>query len=60
VAPGSVDVGGHRLGYEGSRGRPLCASCVGSRIESNIDVGRDIDMMNGDEAYDGDHVEKYL
>ncbi|MCB5294187.1 hypothetical protein [Arthrobacter sp. SO3] len=41
-------------------GGPQCASCVGSRIESNNNVGRAIDMMNGDEDYDGDHVEKYL
>ena len=42
--------------YEGQ----VCASCAISQSQSNIDHGRAIQMMNGDEDYDESHVEKYL
>lgn len=32
----------------------------GSRNNSNMVVGRAIMMMNSDEDYDEDHIEKYL
>ena len=42
--------------YEGE----LCASCALSRTSSNLNLGRAMDMMNGEEAYDDDFVEKHL
>ncbi|MDQ0664718.1 hypothetical protein QFZ35_003216 [Arthrobacter ulcerisalmonis] len=45
---------------EETEGGPQCADCAGARISSDINTGRAIMMMNGDEDYDEDHVEKYL
>lgn len=38
----------------------LCADCAISRAESYLNVGRAIDMMNGDEDYDDDFVTHWL
>lgn len=38
----------------------VCSDCSISKFDSEINVGRAIMMMNGDEDYDEDHVEKYL
>lgn len=37
-----------------------CANCAGARISSDVNLGRAIMMMNGDEDYDQNHVETYL
>ncbi|MGW1900912.1 hypothetical protein [Streptomyces hirsutus] len=41
-------------------GQGNCADCAISEAESNMNVGRAIDMMNGDEDYDDDFVQKHL
>lgn len=38
----------------------VCGDCSISKIRSDINAGRAIIMMNGDEDYYEDHVEKYL
>ncbi|WP_433420805.1 hypothetical protein ACQP1V_09030 [Microtetraspora malaysiensis] len=38
----------------------LCAECAIPDLESNLNLGHAIMMMNGDEDYDEDHVEKWL
>jgi len=39
----------------------LCFDCaIPAEVWSNIDLGRAIMMVNGDEDYDADHVENYL
>lgn len=42
--------------YEGG----LCGSCAASQASSNMNAGRAIDMMNGDEDYDDDFVQAHL
>jgi hypothetical protein len=47
--------------YDKDHGGGLCFDCaIPPDVASNINLGRAIDMMNGDEDYDADHVEKYL
>jgi len=46
--------------YDENYGPDVCADCAICDTESNMDIGKAIDMMNGDEDYDADHVEKYL
>jgi hypothetical protein len=48
------------LDYDEDTGGEICANCGISETQSNIDLGRAIFMMNGDEDYDAEHVEKYL
>ncbi|WNI28649.1 hypothetical protein [Streptomyces sp. ITFR-6] len=37
-----------------------CGSCAASQTESNLNTGRAIMMVNGDEDYDQDHVDRHL
>ena len=46
--------------YDEEFGGEVCADCAISDTHSNMNLGKAIDMMNGDEDYDADHVEKYL
>jgi hypothetical protein len=46
--------------YEFSYGNEVCASCAISDTYSNMNLGRAIDMMNGEEYYDDDFVKRYL
>ena len=39
---------------------PACALCASSETESNMNVGRAIDMVNGEVPYDADFVGDYL
>lgn len=48
------------IDYDEAMEGEVCGDCSISRFDSEINVGRAIDMMNGDEDYDDDHVEKYL
>lgn len=41
-------------------GGGVCANCAISQSQSEIDLGRAIQMWNGDEDYDADHVGKSL
>ena len=38
----------------------LCGDCAISSAESDMNVGRAIEMVNGEEAYDEDHVKWHL
>jgi hypothetical protein len=38
----------------------FCGSCAGAQSQSNINSGTAIFMMNGDEDYDDDFVQKHL
>lgn len=46
--------------YDEDFGGDVCASCAISQTDSNIELGRAIDMMNGEEEYDAEHVERWL
>jgi len=48
------------LDYDEYHGGSRCFDCATSEDESNLNSGRAILMMSGDEDYDADHVEKYL
>lgn len=48
------------LDYDEDTGGGLCGSCAGAQSQSNINSGRAIQMMNGDEDYDDDFVQKHL
>ena len=48
------------LNYDEEYGGQLCADCAISDTSSNINLGRAIDMMNGDEDYDDDFVREHL
>ena len=48
------------IDYDEEYGGEVCADCAISETESNINVGRAIDMMNGDEDYDDGFVQKWL
>lgn len=48
----------HELGGEGDYDGQRCSECAIPTLDTNL--GRAIDMMNGDEDYDEEHVEKYL
>lgn len=41
-------------------GGEVCANCAILDTESNINLGRAIFMMNGDEDYDDDFVQQWL
>jgi len=51
---------GGELDYDEDYGGEVCADCAICDSQSNINLGSAIDMVNGDEDYDADHVEKYL
>jgi hypothetical protein len=51
---------GGDLDYDEDAGGGTCAGCAIAIAESNIDLGRAIDMMNGDEDYDDDFVTQNL
>lgn len=51
---------GEDLDFDENYGNEVCADCAICDTESNINLGKAIDMMNGEEDYDADHVEKYL
>ncbi|MCB2290837.1 hypothetical protein LGK97_13910 [Clostridium sp. CS001] len=38
----------------------ICADCAISDTHSNIGLGQAINMMNGEEDYDQEHVNEYL
>ncbi len=38
----------------------VCADCAIADTHTNMNIGKAIDMMNGDEDYDEDHVQKWL
>jgi hypothetical protein len=45
---------------EGDHNDDLCADCAMPGLESTVNAGRAILMMNGDEDYDDDFVQKWL
>jgi hypothetical protein len=46
--------------YDEQTGGEWCGPCGISKSQGEMNLGRAILMMNGDEDYDADHVEKYL
>ncbi|WP_159599125.1 hypothetical protein [Agromyces humi] len=46
--------------YDEEYAGEVCANCAIPDTESNINAGAAIDMMNGEIAYDADHVERWL
>jgi hypothetical protein len=47
--------------YDEDHGGDLCFDCaIPPDVASNMNLGHAIMMLNGDEDYDADHVEKYL
>jgi hypothetical protein len=48
------------IDYDEEMDGEVCGDCSISKFDSNMNLGRAIMMMNGDEDYDEDHVEKYL
>lgn len=47
--------------YDEDHGGDLCPDCaIPADVASNMNLGHAIAMVNGDEDYDADHVEKYL
>lgn len=46
--------------YDDNYGGEVCGSCAVIDSQHLINQGAAIDMTNGDEDYDADHVEKYL
>jgi hypothetical protein len=46
--------------FDDTYGHEVCAECAIADSYSNINIGKAIDMWNGDEDYDADHVKKYL
>ena len=48
------------LDYDDLYGGVVCANCAIPDTEGNMDHGRAILMMSGDEDYDDDFVEKHL
>lgn len=49
----------HEMPYD-SDVEDMCASCAIAESESLMNIGKAIDMMNGEEDYDNDFVERYL
>jgi hypothetical protein len=45
---------------EGGYNDDLCAGCAMPGLESTANAGRAVLMMNGDEDYDDDFVQKWL
>lgn len=48
------------INYDEEYGGEVCSDCAISETNSNMNLGRAIDMMNGEEAYDDDFVKKHL
>ncbi len=48
------------LDYDEDFGGEVCADCAICQSQSNMNLGRAIDMMNGEEAHDDDFVKKHL
>ena len=48
------------IDYDEQYGGEVCANCAIPDTESNINLGRVIFMMNGDEDYDDDFVQQWL
>lgn len=48
------------LNYDEDTDGDLCGNCAIAEIESKMNLGRAIDMMNGDEDYDDDFVQQHL
>lgn len=48
------------IDYDEEMEGEVCGDCSISKFDSDINHGRAIMMMNGDEDYDEDHVETYL
>ena len=46
--------------YDEEHGGAICAGCAIPEWESNSNLGRAIDMMNGEEPYDEGCVQKWL
>jgi hypothetical protein len=47
--------------YDAEHSGDLCVECaLPPDVTSNMNLGRAIMMMNGEEDYDADHVERYL
>ena len=46
--------------YDEEYGPDVCANCAIADTHTNMNIGKAIDMMNGDEDYDADHIEKWL
>ncbi len=46
--------------YDEEYGGEVCADCAISETQSNVNAGKAIDMMNGEEDYDDEHVKNYL
>jgi hypothetical protein len=51
---------GSDVDYEEEFGGEVCGDCAVLDAESNRDLGRAIDMVNGDEDYDDDFVQEHL
>lgn len=48
------------IDYDEEYGSEVCAYCAISDTDTNMNLGKAIDMMNGDEEYDDDFIEKHL
>lgn len=48
------------IDYDEETGGEKCAGCAEAETQSYMDTGRAIDMMNGDEDYDDDFVQRHL
>lgn len=46
--------------YDENYGTTVCANCSLAETDSNTNLGRAIQMMNGDEDYDADFIEQHL
>jgi hypothetical protein len=51
---------GDGFDYAEQYGGSVCGDCAIDQTQSEINVGRAIDMVNGEEAYDDDFVQKHL
>jgi hypothetical protein len=51
---------GSDLDYTESYGGEVCGDCAISQSQSDMNLGRAIDMMNSEEAYDEDFVREHL
>lgn len=46
--------------YDEECGGEVCADCAISETHSNMNLGKAIDMVNGNDDYDGGFVKKWL
>ena len=46
--------------FDDNYGREVCADCAIPETQSNMNLGKAIDMMNGEEVYDEDFVKRWL